>query len=207
MDISTGHCKASSQTPSRDHSCSDIWLIDDRLIYSWCDENKVHIWDSEQGTLQIVDGFQGDIEDIRISGDGSQIFSLQYRIIQAWSTLTGKGMGMVNFESPLTKRSLTVNGSKVWVHSRIGEPQGWDFGTSGSSPTQLSNIPSLCLYGTKLWDVGWSRIMDVATGKVVFQLAGRFWDLVRSHRDGQSLVACYKSGEVLILDFNHVPPQ
>ena len=76
MDISTGHCKASFQTPSRDHSCSDIWLIDDRLIYSWCDENKVHIWDSEQGTLQIMDGFQGDIEDIRISGDGSQIFSL-----------------------------------------------------------------------------------------------------------------------------------
>ena len=205
LDLSTGDCKASFQTPARDHSCSDIQLINGRLIYAWHVEGKIHVWDSEKGALQIVHSF-GSVEDVRISGDGSKIFALGYKSLKAWSILTGKHIGLMRSEHSPIKKSLTVDGSRVWFHPDIGELQGWDFEVPDSSPVQLANTLFPYLKGTKLWDVGQSRMKDVVTGKVVFQLAGRYGDPVRSHWDGQSLVACYPSGEVLILDFNHALP-
>jgi len=99
---------------------------------------------------------------------------------------------------------LTVDGSRVWVHSPQSEPLGWDFGTPGSHPVQLSNSVLLLSNNAKLWDIEQSRIHDAVTGRVVFQLAGRFINPVKSQWDGCYLVAGYESGEVLILDFNYV---
>ena len=211
LDFITGHCKASFQTPARDHNCSDIQLIDGRVIYAWCEENNIHIWDSEKGKLQIeLMEFENSIVDVRISGDSSKIFALQdatfERSLQAWSTLTGEHIGQVDFEHYPIKKSITVDGSRIWLCFSMGELQGWNFGIPDSSPVKLSNTLFPYLRGTKLWDIGQSRMKDVVTGKVVFQLAGRYGDPVRSHWDGQFLIACYTSGEVLILDFNHAPP-
>jgi len=77
------------------------------------------------------------------------------------------------------------------------------FGIPGLPPVQLSNPPILHPNATKLQDDK-SRIEDAVTGKVVYQLAGRFVDSPCSQWDGQYLVAGYNSGEVLILDFKHV---
>jgi len=100
---------------------------------------------------------------------------------------------------------LTVDGSRVWVHFPSSEPLGWDFGTPDASPVQISNMPQPHLNHTKMWDIGLSRIVDTVTGKVVFQLDGKFAKPTHAQWDGQYLVAGYLSGEVLILDFNCVP--
>ena len=50
------------------------------------------------------------------------------------------------------------------------------------------------------------RCMTV-TGKEIFQLVGRYADPYDAQWDGRYLVAGYMSGEVLILDFNHMVPQ
>jgi len=100
--------------------------------------------------------------------------------------------------------SLTVDGSRVWLHYPQPEYQGWDFGALGSSPVHLSNMPTLHLNGTIVWDISQSTIKDTATGKTVFQLSGRFANPVDVRCDGCYLVAGYSSGEILILDFSHV---
>ena len=112
-------------------------------------------------------------------------------------------MGEVKLEFSRHRRSLTVDGSRVWVHSPVLELQGWDFETPNPSP-ELSDMPSPHLNDTKLWDVILPRIKDRVSGKVVFQLGGRFEEPVVSQWDGGYLVAGYLSGEVLILDFNHM---
>ena len=89
--------------------------------------------------------------------------------------------------------------------------QGWDFGFPGSNPVPLSNTPldkpHLCFIGTKKQNTSSSRIEDTVTGKVAFQLSGRYARPNRARWDGRYLVAGYKSGEVLILDLNHMIAQ
>ena len=204
-DISTGCCKGSFQTQAKDYNKRDIQLIDSRLIFVWQVDKKLHIWDVEKGEpIQIVDIPGSDVEDVKISGDGSKVFCLHFESVQAWSIWTGEGVGEAKLEYSKYRRSLTVEGSRVWVHSPVLELQGWDFGIPSPSPTQLSDIPSPHLSGTKLWDDDLSGIKDRVSGKVVFQLGGRFAKPVDSQWDGQYLVAGYHSGEVLILDFNHM---
>ena len=112
-------------------------------------------------------------------------------------------MGKVGLEICDHQRTLSINGSKVWVHSPMLEPMGWDFGIPGSPSVQLSNSPTLPRK-TKLLDVPRSRIINMDTGKVAFKLAGRFAWPTDLKWDGQHLVAGYELGEVLILDFNHM---
>jgi len=140
------------------------------------------------------------IINLRISGDGSNVFFLCQESIQAWSIQTGD-VSNVELEVCMFVRSLTVDSSRVWVHSPESEPQGWDFGAPGS---QLSNPPLLLSNNSKLWNKHQSRIHDTVTGRAVFQLAGRLAKPIKSQWDGHYLVAGYRSGEVLILDFNHV---
>jgi len=209
-DISTGLCKASFQTPAKGHIQRDVRLINGRLILIWYMGKgmEIHMWDVEKGELlQTVDVTLGDldgVEDVRISGDGSTVFCLHLQSIQAQSILTGEVIGKVGLEDWESQRSLTVDGSKVWVHTLQSEPLGWDFKTTGSPPVQLSNSPLLLAKNSMLWNFEQSRIKDAATGRVVFQLAGRFANPVDSQWDGHYLVAGYLSGEVLILAFNHV---
>jgi len=210
-DISTGICKASFQTPAKCSGYRDFQLIDGRLIIVWHADEKIHIWDPEKGELlQTVDVPGDELEDLRISGDGSIMFCLYYRHIQAWSMQTGEVMGRVEIEYVDFQRFLTVDGTRAWIHYPGSEYQGWDFGTQGSSPVQLPNnmLPDrFHLTDTMLWDTNLFRVKDVVTGKVVFQLPERFTNPSVVQFDGCYLAASYNSREVLILDFSHVFPQ
>ena len=219
-DLPTGHCKASFQTPAKNPNQSDARLVDSRLIFIWRAHEKIHIWDVERGELlQEVNApgrnvededignpkvsRDGYVEDIKISGDGSKVFCLNWSSIQAWSLQMGEVLDVVEHELDYPE-SLIVDDSRVWIHSPWEEPEGWDFGIPSSSPVQLSNPPLPQLNDTKLWDTGLSRIRNTVTGNVVFQLAGRFAKPIDTQLDSGYLVARYGSGEVLILDFNHV---
>ena len=214
-DISTGLCKASFHIPAISYILGDVRLINSSLIFVWSVKGKIHIWNVEKGELlQIIDATWGGFDivaDVRISGDGSKVFCLHTLSIQAWSIQTGELVSEMSLVYCASERSLIVGGSRVWVHCPWLNPLGWDFGTPGSPPVQLLNPPLLLpnnpLHVTtnaKLWDIKQSMIKDAVTGRVVFQLPGRFAKPVKSQWDGRYLVTGYKFGEVLILDFNHV---
>jgi len=204
-DILTGLCKVTFQAPAEDYQWSDVQLVNGRLVFVWYIDEKIHIWDVEKGgLLQTIDATSdGCLEDIKISGDGSNIFCLHQESIQAWSIQTGN---VTKVELGLHRgiRSLFAEGSRVWVGSPGSKPLGWDFGTPGSHPVQLFNSPLPLPNNAQLWDVYESRIKDTVTGKLVLQLAGRFVKPIKSQWDGRYLVAGYESGEVLILDLNCV---
>ena len=206
-DILTGLCKTSIQTPARNPMCSDVQSINSCMLFIWYADEEIHMWDVEKGELLQKVGVTLDspdgVENVRISGDGSTIYCLRWEVMQALSVLTGEVVGEVGLEFCELQRSLSVDGSSIWVHSPISEPLGWDFGILGS-PVQLSHSSLLHPNKTKLWHVDQSRIIDTVTGKVVLQLAGRLVGPTASQWDGQHLVAGYESGEVLILDFSHM---
>ena len=107
--------------------------------------------------------------------------------------------------------SLIVDGSRVWVCFKDLQIQGWDFGFPGSTPVPLPNSlldsPHLLFIGTEGQYTSPSRVEDIATKKEVFQLSGRYAEPYVARLDGHCLVTGYDSGEVLILDFNHMIPQ
>jgi len=206
-DIPTGVCKASFQIPVKDLRSCCIQLVNGRLISAWYLDQKIHIWDVEKkGYLQTIEVPRHHVYGIRISEDGSKVFCLCRETIEAWSIQTREPMGRVEVGPSQVLRPLTVDGSRVWIHFPLSESLGWDFGILGSPPIQLSHMPFLHPNSTKWWDVGQSRIKDIATGRVVFQLAGRFANPIDSQWDGQYLVAGCRSGEILILDFKHISP-
>ena len=211
-DVSTGLCKGSFQTPVEDSSWRDVQLIDNRLIIVWYSNSIIHIWDINNGEfLQTVDAPLSRLMGLRISGDGSKVFCLTNQSIQAWSVYTGELVGEVKLE---LKRDwylnpLQMDHSRIWIEFNDSSTQGWDFGISGSPPTQLFDVsitrPLLDLIGGSAWqaDVPY-RIKDTVTGNKVFQLSGRYARPTEVQWDGQYLVAGYESGEVLILDFHYV---
>ena len=208
-DILTGLCKASFQTPAEGKIWRDVQLIEGRLIVVWHEDQKIYIWDGENGGfLQLVDTSIPHANGVRISGDGSKVFCLGEKSIHAWSIWTGEPMGKVELEDEAYFDPLYVDGSKIWVCFNHSQPQGWDFGTSGTSPIQLSNTsldePHLDLIGGTWWNPSPCIIKDAITGMEVFQLVGGYTNFREVQWDGQYLVAGCVSGEVLILDFQHV---
>jgi len=208
-DILTGICKASFQTPAEGDT-RDAQLIEGRLILVWFveEEGEIHIWDTEKDELlQTV--YTSQVDSLRISGDGSKIFGWTGRSIRSWSMQTGEAVGEVEFMGVgWDLDPLCADGSRVWIYSWDSN-HGWDFGILGSSPTQLPNTfpdrPHLnFIHGTRWWGCDPSRVEDTVTGKDIFQLGGRYARPYDARWDGQYLVAGYDSGEVLILDFNHV---
>ena len=206
-ELSNGLCKTSLQTQAKNFNVRDSRLFDGRLISAWSRDYDLHVWDYGSGELLWEkSGMMLLCRDLRLSEDGSKVFWLDYDSIQAWSVQTGEGVGRVALQNPGPGVFLTVDGSRVWVHSPEPEYQGWDFGTPDSDPVWLTNVPPAKLYlsGTKVWDNSLSKIKDTATGKIVFQLSGRFANPAHVQCDGCYLIAYYISGEILILDFNHV---
>ena len=210
-DLSTGHCKASFQTPAKGSHQRCIQLVDSRLILVWCADKKVYIQDAEKGQLlQTVDGTGYNVLDIRISGDGSKVFCLDSNYVQAWSISTGEVVGRVYHPDDLVKGALlTMDGSRAWVSGPL-ESSGWDFGISGSPPIELSGAlpvrPHLDFTGgVRGYKTRVSVIEDTVTGKEVFQLPAKLASPSDSQWDGQYLVAGYENGEVLILDFGNMP--
>ena len=215
-DLSTGLCKTSFQTTvcmAEKWGQRDAQLVDGRLIFIWYEDNKIHILDTEEGKLlQSLDAPSPN--GLRISGDGSKIFSLGEKSIQVWSMWTWELVGEVKpkMEGRLYPDPLCIDSSRICVKLENSSAQeGWDFGTSGSSPVPFdpsTGRPHLDFVGGTGWQTdGPSWIKNTVTGKKVFELGGRYTEPNDVQWDGQYLVAGYDSGEVLILDFHHILPQ
>ena len=123
-------------------------------------------------------------------------------------------MGQVRLEGELSNNPLIVDGSKVWVCFKDLQPQGWDFGIPGLTPTLLSTIPPNpevyrldFVDPTKTQNAGLAKIRNTVTRELVFQLPQRYAKPTAVQWDGQYLIAGYQTGEVLILDFIHILPE
>jgi len=202
-DISTGLCKVSHQTPVKDLNKRDVHLVNGRLIIIWYADQKLHVWDAEKGELlKTLDIPSGDFRDLRISEDGSKVFFLDSSI-QVWSIWTGQIVGSVQlvFDGG---EFLTIDGLRVWISFFGVKPKGWDFGIAGSPPVELSrtSIGKLHPNGTLLWDSSLFRLKDIVSGNVVLWLPKRFGNTVDVQWNDKYLVASYRSGEVLVLDFS-----
>ena len=209
-DILTGLCKASFQTPAKGTSKRDVQLVNSRLILAWDKDGEIGVWDVKKGEHLLTVDAPDELDDFKISEDGSRIFSLGARVIQAQSIETGEIISEAEIEfHQYTWGFLTVDGSIVWVHYPGLEGQVWDFGTPGSSPVQLPITPLVRPHSnnTVLWDTGISGVREKATGMVIFWLSKRYGNPSDVQWNGQYLVACFMSGEVLVLDFGLVFPQ
>ena len=206
-DIFTGVCKASFQTAAEGVEKRDVQLINGRLVLAWHADGEIEIWDVEKEELLLTADAPNGLEDIKISEDGSKFYSIGARMIQAQSIQTGEIVGRAGIEYLIYSRAtLTVHGSRVWVHYTNAETQVWDFGTPGSPPVQLPNMTLEILNpdGVLLWDTSLSCIKEKATGKVVFWLPKGYGKPVDVQWSSQSLVTSFMSGEVLVLDFTCV---
>jgi len=211
-DISTGLCRVSFQTPALDTTMGDVQLIGDRLILVWHANERIYIWDTKKGgPPQIIDApYKSWIVAPKISGDGSKVFLLVDQSIRAWSIWTGEVVGEAGLEGGPPCTYPFVDSSRIWVCFEGSQTQGWDFGILGSAPIPLSSVAPdgpCSELSIKQGTSNQYRIKDKVTGNEVFQISGRYADLTLVIWDGQYLVAGYQSGEVLILDFNHVLPQ
>ena len=209
-NIFTGVCKASFQTPAKGEKKRDVQMVNGSLVLAWHSSPKIGIWDVEKGKLLHTADGPGNLEDIKISEDGSRVYSIGARAIQAQSTKTGEIVGRVGIKyMKYNIASLTVNGSRVWVHYRTADTQVWDFGTPDSSPIQLPNTTLEIFHssGALLWDTSLFCIKEKATGKVIFRLAKGYGKPADVQWTGQYLVASFISREVLVLDFSYMLPQ
>ena len=208
-DMFTGLCKASFQTPAKGTNKRDTQLINGRLVLVWHTDQEIKIWDVEkEELLHVVDG-PVYLQDLKIAEDGFRVISIGEREIQAQSIQTGKVVGKAGIKFiQYNHASLTVYGSRVWVHYPTAETQVWDFGTPDSPPVQLTNIPLQIPHhtGTMLWDAGPSCVKERVTGKVVFCLSKGYGKPTNMQWNDQYLVASFISGEVMVLDFSHVLP-
>jgi len=224
-NISTGLCKTSYQTPAKHFYRWDTKMINGRLILVWYEDRKVNIWDCEEGeplsiryrNIVIEEDdylFTGDrapaVKDLKISGDGSRVFCLFYGSVKVWSIQTMESIARAMFDPFLYREYLCVDGLRVWAYSldptKSEGPvdQGWDFGIPGLLPAKLPDGSMPQPSSTLLWDACQSSIRDMTTGKVVFQLPGRFGKLSHVQLSDNYLAACCRSGELLILDFSNV---
>ena len=125
-------------------------------------------------------GVHGYIHDIKISQDGSMVFCLHEKSLQALFTETGEVMDQVKVKAG-HGHYLTVDSFGVWVHYSKSGYQGWNFGISDSSPVQLLDVsPCHYLNGTLQWDPSMCGVKNEATGKAVFLVPvkyGRIFDL------------------------------
>ena len=203
-ELSTGLCKTSIQTPAKHFHKGDLQLNNGRLLFVWEADEGVHALDCEKGELLWkVDSPLGGVDDLRISGDGSRIFVLCAPDISALSIQTGEVMDQLQIEYEGTSGFLVMDGTNVWAGWPKSNYQGWDFGILGSVPIKLSGLPKASSNGT-LWNPERTKIKNLATGEVVFQLSGRFVNVASVRFDGSYLIAGYESGEILILDLTHV---
>jgi WD40 repeat protein len=214
-DISTGICKESFNPPNFAFVQKDAQMIDGRLIIVWVSTPAygIYIMDAEKGEdLRMVDLPQKMPGVLRISEDGSKFFLIEGGFIQAWSMWTGEAVGRVDVEDVKdvlfwghSLDPLLAGGSRIRVNFKDNSVQVWEFGILGSVPILVSQMSSEIPYLRLIaWQIGKSMIKDMATGKVAFQLPRKYANPSAVRWDGWYLVAGYASGEVLILDFNHL---
>ena len=212
-NLLTGLCKATFQIPAARGIAvngADAQMIDGKLIFVWKKEYKIHILDVDKDELlQTLDTTY--CTGLRISGDGSKVFFLDKEFIQALPIWTREPVvkAKLRLEGVPYLDSLYTDSSRVWIHSTWSSAQeGWDFGASPVPFDPCIGRPCLDFIGGAKWQTdGPSWIKDTATGKKVFQLSGRYARPNDVQWDGQYLIAGYQSGEVLILDFDHMYSQ
>ena len=206
-DIFSGVCKASFQTPAKDAWKRDVQLSNGWLVLAWDAYGKIEIWDVEKEKLLLTVDGPSYLYDIKISEDGSRVYSIGRRVIQAQSIQTGEIVGRAGFEFiEHNDASLNVYGSRVWVHYTNAETRLWDFGTLDSSPIQLPYITLEIPHpdGVMLWDTGLSCIKIKASRKVVFWLSKQHGKPISVQWNSQYLFASFISGKVLVLDLSYV---
>ena len=212
-DLSTGLCKATIKISAGPLTWRDAQLIDGRLLLVWRTSKRIYIWDTKEKKAKKVDRRTVSSIDLRISGDGSRVFLLGSHYIWALSTQTGEAVGEVEMRGKLSKNPFTVEGSRVWAHFESSETQGWDFGVPGPTPITSSYAPLASPHlefirsTTERSTIPRSRVKDTVSGKEILQLPWRYENFTTIQWDGQYLVAGYKSGELLILDFSQVMPR
>ena len=211
-DLSTGDCKSSFNTPAKGRR--DTKLTANGLVIVWYGweigtPGRIHVWDVEKAELlKTIGRCWSRCLDLKISGDGSQVFLLDHQSIQAWSMSTGDAIGNVRLEEQQWQGSLIVNGSRVWLSGPSST--AWDFGGQGlpsSTPPRISpNRPRFhFLSQTTQNQTGSPWIEDIVDRRLVLCLPERFTKFSTGPQwDKQYLVIGYHSGEVLILDFSHI---
>ena len=209
-DISTSLNRVPTQSSTKDTRYEDTKQVDSGLIFVWYVGDILNIWNAKKGEFILQQHIaQHNTLDIRISGDGSKIFHIHRGFIQAWDVCTGVTMGTVECKNYNNMDLLAVDGSRVWIEYSQLElinrmSIGWDFGIVDSSPIELpANLPTrLDLSSTKFWDSDLCGILDIVTGKVVFQLPAQFGRPVDVQWNGQYLVIGVKSKEELVLELH-----
>ena len=138
------------------------------------------------------------IESITLQVNGGvAISSDSVGVVRVWDLLTGLCRA--------SSQASGIDSSRTDV---------WESGVPGSIPVPISSIPPQgkpkphldFIHDLRVQNPSPPRIQDAVTGKEVFWLHGRYARPTCTQWDGQYLVAGYDSGEVLILDFNHVIP-
>lgn len=206
-DILTGLCKESFQTPARGDFHGDAQLIDGKLLFIWSWKGGIQIWDSEKGEIpQTLNSVQS--LGLRISGDKSKVFNVNVAgMIQVWSMWTWELINEVELEVGHIHvlDPFRADGSRVWILSYNLAIKGWDFGVSDSTPILLSSSERPYL---DFVDVSWHDdppfIQNTETGNKVFRLFGKHIRPYGEQWDGQYLIAGFRDGEVLILDFKNL---
>ena len=190
-DLSTGLCNISFETPAKGIPPRNAQLIDNKLVLVWYAGGRIHIQDVEKGELlQTADADFSRIRDIRISGDGSKFFCMEFDFIHAWDIWTGEVMGKVKVHLPeYSGVFLTVDGSKVWVNIPDQGIEGWDFGVPDSSLVKKCTEPPTrphldFIGGIRKTKSSLPGIEDTITGKEVFQLPLRYAKPIDAQWDG-----------------------
>ena len=206
-DITMGTCKSTFSTPAE--GLRDTHLEDDALVIVWGKNNKnqhqYHIWDVYGGQLlREFSKFPFDLQDLKISEDGSKIFGLCSYDIEAVHMQTGSARTVRPRIGSVS--NFFVHGSKVGIsHSRS---RGWNFGGPEVSDFgEFSDRPRLDLVDRFTGDmpVEPRRVEDTVTKSVVFHIPEKYVKPgAKVEWDGRYLLIWFESGEVAIMDFNPV---
>ena len=227
-DVMTGRCKSSFSTPAKGRR--DTHLTCNTLIIIWCPgwhrdsdldldsdldsdsdmdtdtEVEYHIWDVYKGQLlRKFHSYPSVLLDLKISGDGSKVFWLEYNRIVAASMQTGEEVGRVELERGVEK--LFVRGSKVWVDDR--PHRIWDFGGPGAPAFEelILDRPQLRLVNLRrYYQIQPCWMEDIVTKRQVFRSLERYLECDRKLKwDGRYLFNWSPSGEdIMIIDFDPV---
>ena len=209
-NISTGHYKGPFETPEIDSNSKDIWLVDRRLIFVWYSHKGegLMVLDLEKQELLFKKKLDSTPSKLRISEDGSKIIFQDETSIQTCSMWTGEATNRIMAGDSTSSGKLILDGSRVWEYHKL-EYQGWEMGNLGSSPTLLPKTPPSKLHpsGAMLWDFFLSRVQNIATGKIVFQLAKGLGIAEDVQWYDNHLFICFKPRKVFVLDCRHILPQ
>ena len=207
-DLSTGLCNKTFQIPAKGTCMRDIQLVENRWILVWYMDTKFHIWAIEKGELlQTVDRVENDIQELRISGDGSKVFYTSGSFMKALHLQTGEIVGEMELNQPRSSKPLlVVNGSRVWVNNS-SQIQGWDFEIQDSPSSKPHEIPPTRFHldfigGVRRHRSALPAIEDTITGREFLRLPESLSYPTDAQWDGQYLVAGYETGDMLILNCN-----